>query len=128
MKLIIAGGRDINFTIAAIDRWLKCFKLEPTKVVCGKARGIDTCGENWAKHKNIPIQPFPANWKKFGLAAGPIRNGEMADYGDVLLLIWDGQSRGSGNMRKQMIERNKPVYEIIIDKETNEISSTEIYI
>jgi hypothetical protein len=38
----------------------------------------------------------------------------MAEYADALLLIWDGSSRGSANMRQQMERRGKPVYEVIL--------------
>jgi hypothetical protein len=41
---------------------------------------------------------FPAKWDKYGKAAGPLRNREMAAYADALILVWDGKSRGSANM------------------------------
>jgi hypothetical protein len=40
----------------------------------------------------------------------------MVDYADVLLLIWDGESRGSKNMKETMIKLGKPVYEVILRK------------
>ena len=57
---------------------------------------------------------FKAEWTIHGKAAGPIRNRKMAEYGDALLLIWDGTSKGSSNMKIEMEKRNKPIYEIII--------------
>jgi hypothetical protein len=38
----------------------------------------------------------------------------MADYADALLLIWDGESKGSANMKKNMEKQNKKVYEVIL--------------
>lgn len=61
---------------------------------------------------------FPADWKAHGKAAGPIRNKQMAEYADALLLIWDGESKGSASMKNEMLKLNKPVYEVII-KRTN---------
>jgi len=61
---------------------------------------------------------FPADWDTHGRAAGPIRNKQMAEYGDALLLIWDGESRGSANMKSNMKKLGKPVYEIIIKGES----------
>jgi len=41
---------------------------------------------------------FPAEWNKFGKAAGPKRNKEMAIAADALIAFWDGKSRGTKNM------------------------------
>lgn len=118
MKLIIAGGRDLNVSIENIEQVINEFNLNPTIVISGKARGIDACGENWANYKNIPIDPYAISkeeWNKIGKAAGPLRNKQMAEYGDTLLLIWDGKSKGSKNMKEEMQKLNKPIYEVIIE-------------
>ena len=39
-----------------------------------------------------------AEWIKYGRAAGPRRNKQMAEYADALLAYWDGKSRGTKNM------------------------------
>ncbi len=115
MKLVIAGSRHLNVPVDFIDWCLGQHNiLELDEVVCGKAKGIDTSGEDFAKTYDIPIVYFPADWDALGRIAGPIRNGHMATYGDALLLIWDGQSSGSANMKTQMQKLNKPVYEIIL--------------
>jgi hypothetical protein len=38
----------------------------------------------------------------------------MAEYADALLLIWNGESRGSANMKENMVKLGKPVYEVIL--------------
>lgn len=65
-----------------------------TEVVSGVAHGVDKLGERWAQAHKIPVKQFPAQWNKYGNAAGPIRNREMAEYADALIAVWDGQSRG----------------------------------
>jgi hypothetical protein len=50
-----------------------------------------------------------------GKKAGHLRNKQMADHGTHLLLIWDGLSKGSANMKAQMQKVDKPIYEIIIE-------------
>lgn len=87
-----------------------------TEEVCGLAEGVDTEGQHWASHAGVPVKTFRADWKKHGKAAGPIRNREMAQYADALLLIWDGTSRGSKNMKEEMLKLNKPVYEVVLKK------------
>lgn len=95
---------------------------EITEVVSGAAIGVDQEGEHWASHYGAKVKRFPVekeDWINKGKSAGPIRNKKMADYADALLLIWDGQSRGSANMKYQMERLNKPIYEIILKRPDN---------
>ena len=97
MKTIIAGSRDIidyDFVKGVID---SC-PWEITEVVSGTARGVDMMGERWAKKNGIPVTRMPADWQTFGRSAGPKRNERMAVYADAVVLIWNGISRGTGNM------------------------------
>jgi len=63
-------------------------------------------GEHYAKEKGYKITQFPANWKRYGKAAGPKRNQEMANYADVLIAFWDGKSRGTKHMIELAKNRN----------------------
>lgn len=117
MKLIIAGGRNVTDP-TIVGRAVFHFDLMPKtineavlfKVVVGGASGVDYLAEQWANDNKFGIVLFKADWDKYGKSAGPIRNGKMADYGDELLAIWDGVSRGTANMIAQMNKRGKPVY------------------
>jgi len=46
----------------------------------------------------FPLEFFLPIGKKYGNAAGPIRNKQMAEYADALVAVWDGKSRGTKNM------------------------------
>lgn len=118
MKLIIAGSRTITLTVDTLKEVLVTgFKLTGAEeIVCGEANGIDTSGKWLAERQGIPLVSFPADWDTHGKSAGPIRNKQMADYADALLLIWDGESKGSANMKENMLKLNKPVYEVILRK------------
>lgn len=118
MKVIIAGSRHMPFShypliAQAAARFEAMTGQKITEVVCGLARGADTFGRKWAMcEANLPVSDFPADWETYGKGAGPIRNGQMADYADGLIAFqWDG-SRGTANMVEQMQNRNKPVYVI----------------
>jgi len=106
MKTIIAGSRTVS-----LQDVLKALEFCPfteriTEVVSGCARGADSYGELIAEENSTPIKRFPANWKKFGKRAGPIRNQEMAEYADALIAVWDGVSSGTSDMI-QRAEKNK---------------------
>ncbi len=119
VKLIIAGSRDLNLDNAyeAIEKFfLEQGSTIPKvmEVVSGTARGVDQLGEHWANKYRVKISRFPADWNLHGKPAGHIRNKQMADYADALLLIWNGESKGSANMKQNMQRLNKPIYEVII--------------
>ncbi len=112
MKTIIAGGRDFkdyNLLKKQVDYYRE-HKGAITEIVSGGAAGADSLGEMYAIENNIPIKVFNADWNKHGRAAGPMRNKQMADYADVLIAVWDGQSKGTKNMIDQMNKLNKPVF------------------
>lgn len=114
-RLIIAGSRGLLVASDEISQFLKSNGItDVLEVVSGGAQGIDICGERWAKAHGIPVRKFLPRWKLYGKLAGHVRNTEMAEYADVLLLIWDGVSRGSLDMKKTMIHLNKPIIEIVV--------------
>lgn len=119
MKLIIAGSRTFNFDYDFIHEALYAVnnyksKFKELEIVVGGAKGIDKSAKDYAINWKIPHITFPADWNSHGKAAGPIRNKQMAEYADALLLIWDGESKGSASMKREMEKLNKPIYEIII--------------
>lgn len=117
MKLIIAGSRTLNIPDSDISSLCDLFKIpNDLEIISGTANGIDKCGESFAISCGYNLKQFPADWEKHGKAAGHIRNKQMADYSDELLLIWDGESRGSANMKDNMLKLGKPVYEVILRK------------
>jgi hypothetical protein len=97
MKTIIAGMRDFHDYAVVCDA-VDAAGWKVSEVVSGCATGVDTLGERWAADKDVPVKRFPADWKKHGRSAGPKRNRQMAEYGDALVAVWDGQSRGTRNM------------------------------
>lgn len=115
MKLIIAGSRDLLVDSDFVEQAVNFFRLKVEEVVSGSGGNVDEAGEEWSS-LFIEKEPkvFKANWQQEGVAAGPLRNSRMAEYGDALLLIWDGSSKDSLSMKKEMLKRKKSVYEIIL--------------
>lgn len=99
-RVIIAGGRsfsDYERLKRVMDHLLSKTK-EEIVIVCGKARGADSLGEQYAKEKGYEVRYFPADWKGLGKSAGYKRNEQMAQNADALVAFWDGQSRGTKHM------------------------------
>lgn len=138
MKLIIAGTRTFNCYSSEelLDGIVDLVLPEDTmlsEVISGGCKtGVDAWAKMWANSGTVIYTEEEADWNdlshpeaviktrkngtKYNAAAGPIRNRKMAKLGDALLLIWDGESKGSANMKKEMEKLNKPVYEVIIKK------------
>ena len=100
MKLIIAGSREY-------DRFAHAEKViarviaqhgPVSEIVSGGARGADQLGERYARKHHIPLRQFLPEWDRLGKRAGYVRNEQMANYGDALLVFWDGVSRGTQSM------------------------------
>lgn len=109
MRIIIAGSRDLPVSINDISAAVQTFGCKITAVLSGKGGNVDLQGECWAYTRGIPVEEFPADWNKYGKAAGPKRNREMAKNSNGLVLLWDGKSRGSADMK-----RAAETYELVI--------------
>ena len=72
-------------------------------VIEGEQRGADTSGKLWAETVKVKVEPHPANWAKYGRAAGPIRNREMLKSNpDLVVAFHDNilKSKGTADMLK----------------------------
>jgi hypothetical protein len=114
VKTIIAGGRNI-IDRQWVDLAVEQSQFEITEVVSGTARGADTLGEEWAARNNVPVKRFPAEWDRLGKSAGYKRNQTMATYAEALILVWDGDSKGSGHMLAIAKALNLKVYELKVE-------------
>lgn len=118
-RVIIAGTRTFNnyeLLQSTLD-WLLKEKKDAHSIVIisGKARGADSLGERYAKENGYLIDDKPAEWDKYGKAAGYIRNEEMAKVAEACVVFWDGKSRGSKHMidlaKKYNLKLKVVVYE-----------------
>jgi len=113
MKVIIAGSRTIILQ-SIVETAILSSNFIITEVVSGKARGVDTLGEIWARRNKIPIKEFPADWERFGKRAGFIRNDVMSQYAEGLIVVWDGESRGTLDMIERAKKKGLKVYVYIV--------------
>ena len=107
-RVIIAGSRKFNDyqkMLLTLDRLGVHLinTIDPVEIVSGHARGADELGERFAEVYGYPLKIFPADWDKYGKAAGPIRNEQMAKYASeadrgILIAFPIGESRGTRNM------------------------------
>jgi hypothetical protein len=103
MRVVVAGSRE-NVSASKVAMELTALRrtLPITEVVSGAAPGVDSFGEQWVRVSKVPVQLFPAKWKRpdgtVDKGAGFKRNAQMADYAEALIAFWDGKSRGTKHM------------------------------
>ncbi len=111
MRCIIAGSRSLNDPQLVIDA-VKAAQFPITVILHGGCRGIDSAAGWLAEKSGVPVEVYPADWSKYGRAAGPIRNRLMASEADALIAIQDlgSCSHGTRDMIRQARKARLQVY------------------
>lgn len=94
MRILVTGSRDWpdpSRVADAIDKYL------PTVIVHGACpTGADHQADVWAEYMGVPVERHPADWTRYGKAAGFRRNAEMVALGaDVCLAFIRNGSKGA---------------------------------
>ena len=98
-RILVTGGRD-NYDWQTIDPAICRNVVDGDTLVHGDAAGVDRMAAQsfrYLKGLTLYIEPHPADWKKYGPAAGGIRNQEMLDSGIDLALFFRG-GKGTHDM------------------------------
>lgn len=112
-RIVVAGSRDFNdynLLSAELDKYLA--GQTNITIVSGTARGADKLGERYAAEHNLRIERFPAEWEKYHKGAGPIRNAQMVESADAVIVFWDNESSGTKNIIECARKENIP-YKIV---------------
>lgn len=119
MRILICGDRNWHDG-AAIREVLA--KFLPDVVVEGEARGADTLARLSAESMGIEVLRFPADWQKYGRAAGPIRNSQMLKEGNPDIVVGFhykiDESKGTRDMLTRAKKAGKATF--IFDGELKE--------
>ena len=78
MKILICGDRNW-FDENKICCELLQLNDKEDIIITGGAQGADSIANKIANNLLFKTMVFPADWKKYGRAAGPIRNRQMLD-------------------------------------------------
>lgn len=111
MIIVVTGDREWESleTISEAFKWfLNHYKVTPEQVMVieGEARGADKRCRLVAEEMGMNVKALPAEWEKYGRAAGPIRNQSMLDFHpEVCLAFHDDLENSKGT--KDMVKRSK---------------------
>ena len=115
MKVLVCGGRDFNDYDLLADTLVSLlgqYGLKDVIFISGRAHGADRLGERFAKANNCELLVFPADWNKFGKAAGFIRNQQMIDEGKPDLVVALPGGRGTADMVRRAKKHGIEVAEV----------------
>jgi hypothetical protein len=108
LKVIICGDRHWNNYDSILDvvKRLKA-KYDEVTVIQGECEGADLLAKKAAIACGIPVKGYPAEWKKYGKAAGPLRNQQMIDSEkpDMIIAFHSDIEHSKGT--KDMVYRAK---------------------
>ena len=65
------------------------------RVVSGGAAGADWLAAEWAMLEGVPLVEHLPDYRAHGAGAPLVRNGLVVADADLVLVVWDGESRGT---------------------------------
>lgn len=113
MKIIVCGGRTYD-DYATVSRTLDVLdaKERITVIAHGDAWGADMLADTWALSHVRTVHRYPADWRRHGRAAGPLRNQAMlgAETPDYVVAFPGGD--GTADMVRRAREAGIKVIEV----------------
>ena len=104
MKLLVAGSRSIEkFDLE------KYVPNDTELIISGGANGIDRIAEEYADRKRISKLIIRPRYEIYGRGAPIKRNEQMVDVADAVLVVWDGESRGTKYTVEYAKRQNKKI-------------------
>lgn len=105
-KWMLSAHRIVRARIAEL--------ADGTIILTGGARGVDALAAQIGRRYGFDVRIYPAEWDRYGRAAGPMRNARLVADADSLLAFWDGESAGTQNAIKQARALGKPCELILL--------------
>lgn len=115
VTVIVCGSRtwtDQPHLWSTLD---ELYAAEPFDLlVHGGAKGADSLAHDWATANGVAVVECPANWERYGKAAGPIRNERMIrDYQPSLVVAFLGPGQSPGTRQMIDLARRKGIRTVV---------------
>ncbi len=100
--ILVSGSRDFPHP-HLVRQTIQNVITPEDSLMHGCARGVDTWAGETAKACGATVIRRPADWDRYGKRAGYLRNEQMLNEarqhpGLLVVIFWDGQSRGTKHM------------------------------
>ena len=99
MRVIVCGGRDYKDDDTFCHAMSRLQSMYDLRIAHGGAPGADVMARDWAfENCECPPMEYRAEWGKYGVVAGPIRNQHMLDDFDPDLVVAFPGGKGTADM------------------------------
>lgn len=117
-KVLICGSRSImdeSWIFEQIDAFIRDYKLDmgSLTIIEGGAKGVDSVAGKWAENHGVQKEVHKADWARYGRGAGLRRNADMVLSADMVLILWDGISKGTRN-DIDLCKKHLKTYKIVV--------------
>lgn len=92
----VVGSRDYP-EIDFVRYWVWTMRPFIAVLISGGAGGVDLAAEDAGLDYGLDVVSRPADWDRYGRAAGPVRNTQVVRIADDVVAFWDGVSRGTAD-------------------------------
>ena len=90
MKVAIVGSRGL-----IIDNFKEYLPENTDEIISGGAKGIDMCAAQYAQKNGILLTEIKPDYSKNKKGAPLVKNKEIVKLADLILIFWDGKSKGT---------------------------------
>ena len=102
-RILICGDRDYKDWMQVRD-YLDTISRTAI-IIHGGAKGADSIAGNLATYLNMKVIKYPADWDKYGKAAGILRNQQMPNEGHPDLVVYFHKDLENSKGTKDMVTR-----------------------
>ena len=110
-RILVTGGRgyaDQALLFGVLD--MQAEQSHVGAIIQGGAEGADRLARLWCHSRMVRYDNYPAEWRKHGKAAGPIRNQQMIDEGRPTMVFAFPGGRGTADMVRRAKAAGVPVH------------------
>lgn len=117
--LAIVGYRkftDYPLFKKRVDTWIAA-NGEVGRICSGGAPGADALAKRYAAEACLEYLEVPADWKRLGRQAGPLRNSKIVEYSSAVIAFLHPLSVGTQDTIKKATQAGKTVHVVHITSE-----------
>ena len=108
LVVAVVGSRSMPMWCGLVAR-LDALRAagQVARVVSGGAAGPDRLAARWAGCHGVPLTEHLPDYRAHGAGAPLVRNGLVVADADLVLVVWDGESRGTLDAARKAVRLGK---------------------
>ena len=110
LVVAVVGSRRIRTDRSLLARLAVLLAAgELAEVVSGGAEGVDRIVATWARGAGVKLIELRPDYTQHGTSAPHIRNAAIVAAADLVLVVWDGESKGTLSAARHAQRLGKPM-------------------